>query len=211
MAVIWETRHKQPKRRGRGKQKLPLKVSEAHSSRSLSRYVKYAIFISPCITTNCSYIVHEDNMKSDSEDEDGMESSPEGCEANLGTGKYKTANASANANANVNTNWDGNVERERDSDGNENEDGDGSRVVELEETMGQTDEGDLSTAHWQLDSTSDSGGGASVPIEEGKEAGKEAKGQAFASNREDDATRSGLSSDAVGGSNVNSPCNGRST
>ena len=49
MAVIWKTRHKQPKPRRRGKQggkrKLPLKVSEAHSSRNLSRYVNCVIFI----------------------------------------------------------------------------------------------------------------------------------------------------------------------
>jgi hypothetical protein len=48
MAVIWKTRYKQPKRRGKGKQKLPLKLSEAHCSRSLSRYVKYhAILFTP--------------------------------------------------------------------------------------------------------------------------------------------------------------------
>ena len=46
--------------------------TEAHSSHSLSRYVKYAIFISPCITTNSSYIVHKDNMKHNSEEEGGM-------------------------------------------------------------------------------------------------------------------------------------------
>jgi hypothetical protein len=46
MAEIWNTRQKQPKQRGKGKQKVPLKVSEAHSSRSLSRYVKNAILFS---------------------------------------------------------------------------------------------------------------------------------------------------------------------
>ncbi|KAH9173748.1 hypothetical protein EDB89DRAFT_1849732 [Lactarius sanguifluus] len=39
MAQIWKDRRKQPKRRGKGKSKAPLKVSEAHSSRRLSRYV----------------------------------------------------------------------------------------------------------------------------------------------------------------------------
>ncbi|KAH9040244.1 hypothetical protein EDB84DRAFT_1647330 [Lactarius hengduanensis] len=39
MAGIWKTRHKQPKRRGKGKQKVPLKLSEAHSSRKLSSYM----------------------------------------------------------------------------------------------------------------------------------------------------------------------------
>lgn len=38
MARIWKDRYKQPKRRGKGKLKVPLKVSEAHSSRRLSRY-----------------------------------------------------------------------------------------------------------------------------------------------------------------------------
>jgi hypothetical protein len=48
MAVIWKTRFKQPKRRGKGKQKVPLKLSEAHCSRNLSRYVKYhAILFTP--------------------------------------------------------------------------------------------------------------------------------------------------------------------
>ena len=37
MAEIWKNRHKQPKRRGKGKQKVPLKLSEEHSSRRLSR------------------------------------------------------------------------------------------------------------------------------------------------------------------------------
>ncbi|KAH9003694.1 hypothetical protein EDB86DRAFT_2798425 [Lactarius hatsudake] len=38
MAQIWKDRRKQPKRRGKGKSRVPLKVSEAHSSRRLSRY-----------------------------------------------------------------------------------------------------------------------------------------------------------------------------
>ena len=58
-----------------------------------------------------------------------------------------------NTNVNANMNWDRNVEWEKDEAGNRNNDGDGSRVVELEETMGQTDEGDSSTTHWQFDST----------------------------------------------------------
>jgi hypothetical protein len=204
IVVIWQTCHKQPKCHSRGKQKLPLKVSEAHSSCSLSRYVNYAIFISLCITTNCSYIVQEDDMKSDSE-EDRIVSSLEDSEANLG--EYKTANASANTNTNAHADWAGNVERERDSDGNANEDGDGTGVGELEEIMGQTDEGDSSTAHRQLDGMSENGGGTLVPIEEGKEAGREAKGQAFASNREGEMM-SGLSMDVIihGGSNGDS-CN----
>ncbi|KAH9011001.1 hypothetical protein EDB84DRAFT_1681136 [Lactarius hengduanensis] len=39
MAQIWKDRRKQPKRRGKGKSKVPLKVSEAHSSRRLSSYI----------------------------------------------------------------------------------------------------------------------------------------------------------------------------
>ena len=57
----------------------------------------------------------------------------------------------------------------------------------------------------------DDGGGVSVPIEEGKEAGREAKGQAFASTCEDEMIRSGLSMDTAAGSNGDSPRNGRST
>ncbi|KAH9047053.1 hypothetical protein EDB84DRAFT_1264270, partial [Lactarius hengduanensis] len=47
MAAIWKNRCTQPKRRrGKGKQKVPLKLSEAHSSRNFSEYVKHAtIFI----------------------------------------------------------------------------------------------------------------------------------------------------------------------
>ena len=37
MAVIWKHRHKQPKRRRNGKPELPLRLSEAHSSRNLSK------------------------------------------------------------------------------------------------------------------------------------------------------------------------------
>ncbi|KAH9165187.1 hypothetical protein EDB89DRAFT_1858599 [Lactarius sanguifluus] len=39
MAAIWKNRRKQPKRRGKGKLKVPLKLSEAHSSRRLSSYI----------------------------------------------------------------------------------------------------------------------------------------------------------------------------
>ncbi|KAH8987651.1 hypothetical protein EDB92DRAFT_1817893 [Lactarius akahatsu] len=39
MAGIWKTCHKQPKQRGKGKQKVPLKLLEAHSSRKLSSYM----------------------------------------------------------------------------------------------------------------------------------------------------------------------------
>ena len=42
MKQVWRNRCKQPKRRGKGKQKAPLKVSEAHSSRRLPRYVMLA-------------------------------------------------------------------------------------------------------------------------------------------------------------------------
>ena len=45
MVVIWKTCHKQPKCCSRGTQKLPLKVSEAHSSCNLLRYVNYVIII----------------------------------------------------------------------------------------------------------------------------------------------------------------------
>ncbi|KAH9016176.1 hypothetical protein EDB85DRAFT_1875256, partial [Lactarius pseudohatsudake] len=47
MAAIWKNCRTQPKRRcGKGKQKVPLKLSEAHSSRNFSEYVKHAtIFI----------------------------------------------------------------------------------------------------------------------------------------------------------------------
>ena len=38
---VWKARHKKPKRRGKGKLRVPLKVSEAHSSRRLSRCVMY--------------------------------------------------------------------------------------------------------------------------------------------------------------------------
>ncbi|KAH9012686.1 hypothetical protein EDB85DRAFT_1900191 [Lactarius pseudohatsudake] len=54
MAEIWANRHKQPKRRGKGKQKAPLKVSEAHSSCRLSG-------------RNYSYIAHEDDTVHDDE------------------------------------------------------------------------------------------------------------------------------------------------
>ena len=99
-----------------------------------------------------SYIINEDEMKSDSEDEDedGNESYPE-------------ASASGNANANAKMDLKGGWERVRDNDGNRNEDGDG-RMVGLEETLGQTDEGNPSMAHWQLDSMSDNGGGVSVVL-----------------------------------------------
>jgi hypothetical protein len=46
MAEIWKARYKQPRRCGKGKQKVPLKLSEAHCSRSLSRYVNYIISFS---------------------------------------------------------------------------------------------------------------------------------------------------------------------
>jgi hypothetical protein len=45
MMETWKTRCKQPKRRGKGKQ-VPLKLSEAHSSHSLSKYIKHAISFS---------------------------------------------------------------------------------------------------------------------------------------------------------------------
>ena len=76
------------------------------------------------------------------------------------------------------------MERDGDSDGNGNKDGDGGRVVEIEEIMVQTDEG---------------------------EAGREAKREAFVSNHEDETTRSRLSTDTVGGSNEDSPHNSKST
>ena len=129
-------------------------------------------------------------MKSDSEDEDedGNESYPE-------------ASASGNAKMDLKGGW----ERARDNDGNRNEDGDG-RMVGLEETLGQTDEGNPSMAHWQLDSMSDNGGGVSVPTEKGREAGREAEGEVFVPSCEDEMT-SGLSMDAVGGSNGDLPHN----
>ena len=37
MADIWRRRHQQPKRRDKGKNQVPLRLSEAHSSRNLSR------------------------------------------------------------------------------------------------------------------------------------------------------------------------------
>lgn len=39
MALIWKNRRKQLKRRGKGKSRVPLRVSKAHSSRRLSRHV----------------------------------------------------------------------------------------------------------------------------------------------------------------------------
>ncbi|KAH9003649.1 hypothetical protein EDB86DRAFT_2826236 [Lactarius hatsudake] len=39
MAAIWKNRRKQPKRRGKGKLKVPLKLSEAHSSHRVSSYI----------------------------------------------------------------------------------------------------------------------------------------------------------------------------
>jgi hypothetical protein len=39
MAETWKNRRKQPKRRGKGKEQVPLRISQAHSSRRLSRYV----------------------------------------------------------------------------------------------------------------------------------------------------------------------------
>ncbi|KAH9013986.1 hypothetical protein EDB85DRAFT_2157746 [Lactarius pseudohatsudake] len=64
MAGIWKTRHKQPKRRGKGKQKVPLKLSEAHSSRKLS-----------------SYMAREDEMVLDEDqDSDVIEEGPGGNE-----------------------------------------------------------------------------------------------------------------------------------
>ena len=37
MATVWKNRYKQPKKHGKGKHKLPLKLSEVHSSRNLSK------------------------------------------------------------------------------------------------------------------------------------------------------------------------------
>ncbi|KAI9433400.1 hypothetical protein H4582DRAFT_1819930 [Lactarius indigo] len=63
MAKIWENRHKQPKRRGKGRKKVPLKLSEAHSSRRLS-----------------GFIAREDDMIHDDE-LDPIEEGPSGHEA----------------------------------------------------------------------------------------------------------------------------------
>jgi hypothetical protein len=49
MAQVWRDRHKQPRRRGKGKLKTPLKVSEAHSSRKLSRQVILELTLIVCL------------------------------------------------------------------------------------------------------------------------------------------------------------------
>ena len=41
VAEVWKACHKQPKQRRKGKLRVPLKVSEAHSSRKLLRYIMY--------------------------------------------------------------------------------------------------------------------------------------------------------------------------
>jgi hypothetical protein len=73
LAQIWKNRRKQPKRRGKGKQRVPLKVSEAHSSRRLTRYVLYIFTFNLSVAnhiTNTSYIVREDEAEGlDEEDE----------------------------------------------------------------------------------------------------------------------------------------------
>ena len=73
MAQIWKDCHKQQKQRGKGKQRVPLKVSEAHSSRRLTRFVLYVFTFNPSVAnriTNTSYIVCEDEAEGlDEEDE----------------------------------------------------------------------------------------------------------------------------------------------
>ncbi|KAH8987059.1 hypothetical protein EDB92DRAFT_2105138 [Lactarius akahatsu] len=79
MAEIWANRHKQPKRRGKGKQKAPLKVSEAHSSCRLSG-------------RNYSYIACEDDTVHDDE-LDLIEECPSGHEAWCGDGRSDAASS----------------------------------------------------------------------------------------------------------------------
>ncbi|KAF8262084.1 hypothetical protein EI94DRAFT_1603809 [Lactarius quietus] len=43
MKQIWGDRHRQRRPRGKGKSKVPLKVSDAHSSRRLSRYATFLL------------------------------------------------------------------------------------------------------------------------------------------------------------------------
>ncbi|KAH9005732.1 hypothetical protein EDB86DRAFT_2795608 [Lactarius hatsudake] len=59
MAAIWKNRRKQPKRRGKGKLKVPLKLSEAHSSRRLSSYIAQE-----------DESIHDDKQDSDVMEED---------------------------------------------------------------------------------------------------------------------------------------------
>ncbi|KAH9168605.1 hypothetical protein EDB89DRAFT_1909186 [Lactarius sanguifluus] len=68
MAAIWKNRHKQPKRRSKGKLKVPLKLSEAHSSRRLSSYIARE-----------DESIHDDKQDSDVMEEDlgGNEDSAE--------------------------------------------------------------------------------------------------------------------------------------
>ncbi|KAH8989846.1 hypothetical protein EDB83DRAFT_2480927 [Lactarius deliciosus] len=75
MAEIWTNRLKQPKRRGKGKQKAPLKVSEAHSSRRLSGYI-----------ARKDNIVHDDEL-------DPIEEGPSGHEAWCGDGGSDAASS----------------------------------------------------------------------------------------------------------------------
>ncbi|KAH8995592.1 hypothetical protein EDB83DRAFT_2559207 [Lactarius deliciosus] len=79
MAEIWMNRLKQPKRCGKGKQKAPLKVSEAHSSRRLSG-------------RNYSYIAREDNIVHNDE-LDPIEEGPSGHEAWCGDGGSDAASS----------------------------------------------------------------------------------------------------------------------
>ena len=151
MAEIWKTRHKQPKRRGKGKQKLPLKVSEAHSSLNLTRYVKYAVLFSPRFTKPTSYIVHEENIQTDSGDEsEGVSSSQEGCEDN--------PSKSGNANA---------MDTNTSADGNLNEDGTGDLnwTENRSDIAGET--GRLGLDGVQMGGANDDGSGVLALINKG--------------------------------------------
>jgi hypothetical protein len=172
--------------------------------------------------TNNSYIVHEDNMQTDSEDDSHrIESSPEGCEdmldeyentnmnanpnantnANTSTNVNASANTNMNANANMNTNSNSNANANANSNGDGN--GDGNRNSIAEEAIGQIVEWDSSAV--QSDSANDNGGGA---IDEGVEA----KEGALASIREDDDVTGGdLGVHTLAGPGISGLRNGRST